>query len=216
MADFPNYVEAVVQSLSKLGLLISSEARQEIDQFFNVHAQELLGRWGQELGGFTLEQSRALSLLNAAEYALLPAFANPGESELPPAQAITVSVSDARLALLKGDCSLIIWTHVPSRGIIESLRVSDLMVFGGDASKVRLLLDTGGEDAPIDTSNVRYFSNQLESEHLHTDWEPAARVVHSGAIRLQSLLWLLKLAVVENPADDKFRRALRDLGFGGP
>jgi hypothetical protein len=196
----PQYVETVVESLSSAELFVfSAEARREIDLFYSQIDIPTRAR----------EQSRALSLLHSAEYALLPAFANPGEVELPPAAgAITVSANDARLALLKGDCSLIIWTHLGkySEDRIRLLQISDLMVFGGDVSKFQKQV---GYDASVHSNELEEYISNLDSVHRRSKWQPAIQTVSSGAILLQGTLWNLKLAVVEILTEMEYSMTLR-------
>jgi hypothetical protein len=114
MSNGPEYVAAIVERLASAGLFhFSDEARKEIDSFFAGAGVE---------SGILLEQGRALSHLHAAEFALEPAFIEPGSLGLPPSEPVNVSIREARLALLKGDCSLIIWTHAPAQERITSRR----------------------------------------------------------------------------------------------
>src|SRR5438034_10831605 len=130
MTNGQGYTSAIVDSLGSAGLFrFSDEARKEIDSFFAATEIE---------SAVLLEQGRALSHLHAAEYALEPAFAEPGTLG-PPFAPVNVSARDARLALLKGDCSLIIWTHAPAQERITELSVWDLTVFSGDLSKLARL-----------------------------------------------------------------------------
>jgi hypothetical protein len=205
MAEVPQYTEAVVQSLLSEGLFyFSSEARQQIDLFYRQQADSLSGGF---IPPDVTEQGRALSYLHAAEYALLPAITNPDPYILPPRHEILVSESDTRLALMKGDCSLIIWTHTPSGLRINSLHISDLTAFGGDASKVRHVMAPWPEDMVPDTSEVEMYVRELYRLYL-SEWEPAALVAQTGVIQLQGLLWCLKSAVVEFRTEAQFREYL--------
>lgn len=205
MAEVPQYTEAVVQSLLSEGLFyFESEAQHQIDLFY----RDQTARFGDVIPPDIGEQSRALSYLHAAEYALLPAIFNSDPSAVPPRQEVQVSESFTRLALMKGDCSLIIWTHTP-RGErrINSLHISDLTVFGGDASKVRHVMAPWPEDIVPDTSEVEMYVRELYSLYL-SEWEPAADVARAGIIQLQGLLWCLKSAVVEFRTEAQFREYL--------
>jgi hypothetical protein len=205
MAEVPQYTEAVVQSLVSEGLFyFESEARHQIDSFYRDQA----GQFGDVIPPDIGEQGRALSYLHAAEYALLPAIINSDPSTVPPRQEVQVSESYTQLALMKGDCSLIIWTHAPrAERRINSLHISDLTVFGGDASKVRHITAPWPEDIVPDTSEVEMYVRELYSRYL-SGWEPAADVARAGIIQLQGLLWCLKSAVVEFQTEAQFREYL--------
>jgi hypothetical protein len=199
MSEVPQYTQAVVQSLSLGGLFdFSGSAREQIDSFYFGH---------NDTSPNAAEQGRALSYLHAAEYALLPVITNPSHHVRPFGRSTPVSTGDAQLALMKGDCSLIIWTHASEQGRINSLHISDLTAFSGDASKIRHVMIPWPEDMVPSTSEVEIYSRELYRLHLG-EWEPAVDVAMSGAIQLQGLLWCLKSAVVEYRTESQFRQYL--------
>lgn len=204
-SEVPQYAEAIVESLSSIDLFVfSPETRQEVDRFYERMNLSPRGR----------EQSRALSLLHAAEFALMPAFSISGGEEGPSfGDAITVSPSDARLGLLKGDCSLIVWTHATEEdGGIANLTFTDLMVFGGDISKFRLY-GWPPTDSSYSRADLSDYFGQLDSAYQGSTWEPASQARDNGALALQWLLWQLKLAVVRSTTEGEFRQEVSD-AFG--
>lgn len=183
--------DRVVRALQEAQIFqFSPEARQEIREFFYQESfQE------ERLTDLVREQASALAHLHAAEYSLMPAFAQPGSMPLPPVNAVPVTRSSARLAILKGDCSLIIWTHAGHQGI-EPLSAADLTVFSGDASKLgRLAPGWAAEARNLDS--WRTYGAQLAQVHRAAEWMPGLEVAESGVLQLQMLLWSLKLAVAQ-------------------
>ena len=205
MPDIPNYVNTIAQRLAGL-FTFSVEASKEIDAFFDRQSGT-----APRLSALALEQGRALSYLHAAEYSLLPAFSNPGSLTFPPSR-VAVTIENARMALLKGNCTLIIWEHAPSGDRIESLSASDLTVFSGDASKMNRFSPGKSTNEGLDHYQIRDYAGLLQSLHFGSGWEPATRVVESGVLSIQSLLWQLKLAVVESSTDEELGEALADIG----
>lgn len=205
MSNGPEYVPAIVERLASAGLFrFSDEARKEIDSFFTDTGvvNEVL-----------LEQGRALSHLHAAEYALEPAFTEPGSLGLPPSEPVNVSVREARLALLKGDCSLIIWTHAPAQERITALSVWDLTVFSGDVSKLTRVSEAVWIGDASDIGRLQGYVQRLQAVYEESRWEPASRVAASGAVQLQGLLWRLKTAVVYDTSQGAIERALEEFGI---
>jgi hypothetical protein len=189
------HTDEVINILQGAGIFeFSVEARLEIDAFFG----------GVERGASDLvvQQARALSHLHAAEFALQPAFEEPGSLRFPTPSAIVVTPAHARLALLKGDCSLIIWTHAASNEGIGQLRSSDLTVFSGDASKLERLRPMWAEEVR-ETSNIwSDYGRMLEAVHRDSQWDAASKVADSGVLRLQIVLWRLKVAVTAEAIQD--------------
>ena len=202
MPGFPTYTDDVVQFLTKADLFSFTAAAQgELESCFVDGASHTGG-----VGELVIAQSRALSYLHAAEYSLLPVFLG-NEVLRSPSGAMTVSEEYARLALLKGNCSLILWTHAPARDRIERLSGPDLTVFSGDASKLtRIRLEPG--QGALDLNRLDEYSNALIAFHARTGWQPAVRIAESGALELQGLLWRLKNAVAENITPESFRESL--------
>jgi hypothetical protein len=209
-AEFPPYTEIAVQYLSqRFGLFdFSPGARNEIDSFYRDRDPSLRPA--------VAEQARALSYLHAAEYALLPAIqaladglpSSRIELLLPPQQRVTVEDGHARLGLLKGDCSLIIWTHAPKGDRINSLNVSDLTAFSGDASKIHHWAGAWWpEDMAPNTSEVEICVRELYEQLRENPWEPAADVAWIAG-QLQGLLWCVKSAVAEFRTEAQFGRYL--------
>ena len=204
MTNVPEYVPAIVEHLASAGLFRFDQARKEIDSFFvttGVDNEPLL------------EQGRALSHLHAAEYALEPAFSEPGSLSLPPSKPVNVSLREARLALLKGDCSLIIWTHAPTQGRIATLSMWDLTVFSGDVSKLTHTTEAAWAGDASDIGRLRGYVERLQAVYEESQWEPASRVAASGAVRLQGLLWRLKTAVVYDTSQSAIPRAMEEFGI---
>jgi hypothetical protein len=203
MPEPPNYVHTITDLLefTTRRFEFSLRARREIDSFFADYIAE-----GSERS-LVLEQSRALAYLNAAEYSLMPYFT--GMQQLLGGH-IRVSDVHARLALLKGDCSLIIWTHAPSQDRVRLMSISDLTVFGGDASKLARATDIEALDQTLGVPQIREYVRYLSSVHTQSNWPPAIEVARSGAIELQGLLWSLKAAVVQHTTEEDFGSALAE------
>jgi predicted RNA-binding protein with RPS1 domain len=210
MPDFPSYTGDIVQYLQEADLFVfSAAARHELDSFFLGGASNAIG-----VSELVLEQGRALSYLHAAEYSLLPVFLDT-DNHGPSAAVITVSAGYARLALLKGNCSLILWTHAPARDRIEPLSGSDITVFSGDASKLaRIQLES--DQGALDLNRIDEYSGTLRAFHSDSGWEPAVRIAESGALELQGLLWRLKNAVAEHITRGSFHEALNRLRMESP
>jgi hypothetical protein len=197
--ELPGYAEQIVTRLAEANLfLFSASAREQLDSFF---ARE------SRVAPLALEQSRALSYLHAAEYALLPAFMQPGYLPVTAAGPVAVSSDSVRLALLKGNCSLIIWTHAPAGYGVGPLSAADLTVFSGDASKLEHLLP----GAPISSDVITEYVRALEAAHAQSGWAAATQVAESGVIRLQGTLWQLKSAVTEHVTREDFNLAITRL-----
>jgi len=161
--ELPGYAEQIVTRLAEANLfLFSASAREQLDSFFASEPR---------VAPLALEQSRALSYLHAAEYALLPAFMQPGYLPVTAAGPVAVSSDSARLALLKGNCSLIIWTHAPAGYGVGPLSAADLTVFSGDASKLEHLLP----GAPISSDVIAEYVRALEAAHAQSGWAAAAQ-----------------------------------------
>jgi hypothetical protein len=207
MPNVPRVADEIAARLERERLFfLSEEARSEIDAFFYGPAQSQ-----HHIGDLAVEQGRALSYLHAAEFALSPAFADPGAFAMPPNNVIEVPVGAARLGLLKGNCSLIFWTHAPDGSAIQSLTAPDLAVFGGDISKMQRLQPESAQFTP-QNDTLHSLASQFQYLHDATGWEPAIRVAESGALRLQVLLWALKRAVIEESPGAAIDRALQEFG----
>ncbi len=188
------------------------------EQAFRVN--EELGRAGiaeyetsavDEVEAFVNEQERrfssedpalfsrgmALTYLSAAEFALLPAFVEPTQTVIPPAAPLSVGKDHARLAILKSDCPLSYPIHPRDMGALPW----DVMVFGGDVSKTAILLPDW--QRMTEGPTVLYdLVKQLEEMHRNSEFRLARDVVDRGVIRVQALLWRVKLAVTAHPSFD--------------
>ncbi|MBV9381246.1 MAG: hypothetical protein JOY82_04765 [Streptosporangiaceae bacterium] len=157
-----------------------------------------------------------LTYLSAAEFALLPAFAEPTQAVIPPAAPLSVGEDHARLAILKSDCPISFPVHPKEQGALPW----DVMVFGGDVSKTAILLPdwqrmTEGPAVLYD------LVGRLEGMHRESESTLARDVVESGAIRVQGLLWRVKLTVAGPPSfgtgiRDALDEALDTLGLRRP
>ena len=162
-----------------------------------------------EVEAFTSEQERrfsaedpalfsqvmALTYLSAAEFALLPAFIYPEQAVIPPTAPLLVGMDHARLAILKADCPITWPVHPKKEGALPW----DVMVFGGDVSKTAILLPEWQRMA--EGPAVLYeLVDQLERMHRDSGSRLATAVANSGAIRVQALLWRVKLAVAGHPS----------------
>jgi hypothetical protein len=200
MPDGPDYVNELVEQLAAASLFhFADEARKEIDGFFALSGID---------SPALLEQARALSYLHAAEFALEPAFADPGAVHLAPSEPLEVEAGHARLALSKGDCSLIIWTHAPANQRIGSLSVWDMTVFSGDVSKLARTTEGQWTGDATDVERLPGYVERLESIYAESHWEPAAHPTMRAAVRRQGLLWRLKAAVVYDPGQGAIARAM--------
>jgi hypothetical protein len=202
MPDGPDYVHELVEQLAAASLFrFADEARKEIDGFFAISGID---------SPVLLEQARALSYLHAAEFALGPAFADPGAVRLAPSEPLEVEAGHARLALSKGDCSLIIWTHAPANERIGSLSLWDMTVFSGDVSKLVRTTEARWTDDAADVGRLPADVERLESIYAESHWEPAAHPTMRAAVRRQGLLWRLKAAVVYDPDEGAVARAMAE------
>ncbi len=194
-----------VEHLATAGLFsFDVQAAEELDHYF-LESAPVQHEASDEL----MEQGRALAHLHAAEFALAPAFADPEGWALPPSTVVRVEAVHARLALLKGDCSLILWTHAPDGGRIRSLSASDLTVFSGDTSKLNRLRP----EWAIEATNAEYLDDAvalLEEIYRRSEWPVAQMVAQIGVVRLQGLLWRLKTAVVYGDPAYAIPEAVRD------
>jgi len=161
-------------------------AAREVASFINDQQRTYPS---QESGVFSLE--RELILLSAAEFALAPALTQPTEAAIPPNSPLQVTEDHARLAILKYDCPLSFPEHLRT----EIVRPWDVMVFGGDISKTELVLPDWNR---INEGPHIVFDlvGQLEAMHMASGSQLAQQVVESGAIRVQGLLWRMKLSLL--------------------
>jgi hypothetical protein len=195
--------EVVTRLLERDLFTFDKEALGEIDAFYaEVDAEQ---------DPLAVAQGLALSTVNAAEFALIPALTL--EQPLMPDTAVHVDLRSARLSLMKSWCNLIFWTHAIGGGQgVQPLTVSDLMVFGGDASKLTKIVGSARVESGS-TEDMAGLAETLESAHISSPWYVAEQVGQSGVLRLQGLLWSLKNAVLAREAEqaiaqtvDAFRR----------
>lgn len=208
MTEIQPIAETVLRALRGRDLFeFDDEALTELAAFYE-QPQALM----PEPDPSVIEQARALSHLNAAEFALIPALANPDPGQLPPRSAIRVGVAWTRLALLKGDCSLIIWTHASTGGAgFAPLQAEDVAVFAGDISK-STKLRTRVDFATADDANLAEMVPTLESVHRQSHWPPAQQVADAGVLQLQGLLWTLKRSVVSPDAVRSIQQEVENFG----
>jgi hypothetical protein len=156
-----------------------------------------------------LTRVREQTHLAAAEFALLPGLTEPGAISVA-VDPVEVDQADAAMAILKWDCQLI--TGCPT---VESFGPADLTVFSGDSSKFDALRgDWPGLTA--DPEELHSFVRTLEAAHERHRAPLVNAVAGSGVLRLQGLIWRLRLTVAGMPgypgpleaALDDSRRAL--------
>lgn len=144
----------------------------------------------------------ALTYLSAAEFALTPALVEPAGAVIPPVEPLKVGWREARLAILKSDCPISFPIH-PRHQVAMPW---DIMVFGGDVSKALILMPdwqriTEGPQVLYD------LVDRLEAMHRESEYGPAEGAADGGAIRVQALLWRVKLEVMGQPSFDTGIRA---------
>jgi hypothetical protein len=201
----PEIEVGVVRALESRNLFrFRPEVGQAIEPFVEATAVAF-----PNLDPAYLTQVREQTHLAAAEFALIPALAEPGVIKVT-VEPVEVDQADAALAVLKWDCQLI--TGCPQT---ETFGPADLTVFSGDTSKFNVLIG----DWPkliADSQELHGFVRALEAAHERHPEPLVNAVAESGVLRLQGLIWRLRLTVAGMPgypgpleaALDDSRRAL--------
>lgn len=156
-----------------------------------------------------LTQVREQTHLAAAEFALLPGLTEPGAIKVA-VDPVEVDQAHAALAILKWDCQLITGCFET-----EDFGPADLTVFSGDTSKFDAL-DGDWPRLISDPQELHNFVRTLEAAHEQHQAPLVNAVAGSGVLRLQGLIWRLRLTVAGAPgypgpleaALDDSRRAL--------
>ncbi|WP_189272429.1 hypothetical protein [Kitasatospora griseola] len=207
----------VVNELQRAGLFaFSSTAVEEVDEFCRswlAHDFEVSSK---------LQGVRELALISAAEFSLAPAFLDP-LAVRPPYE---VSRDDATIALLKSDTNMIIPVHLkgdPDQGLESLVSRNDISVFSADIAKLQLLAPGWWEEVNHDHDRVWECIEDLQYAHRTCPWIPARMVAASPLLKIQGLLWLLRLTISRNERYEgevpgvvsTFIARYRSLGGGG-
>jgi len=199
VADLPDTLQNL---FSEAGLFRFTEPADDVIKSF-------VGDSGRGHGPWT-ERAVATIYANAAEFALLPIFAGFWDMPLPPASPVEVTENAAYLALFKGDCSTIIWTHPPDSQATSPL---DITVFSGDISKLIRIRTNFLEN--YNPQSIQASAAALEDSYLVSFSPGANRIAESGVVRLQGLLWHVKLAIAAEVPEREIGRAIAVYREGG-
>ncbi|MFI0906775.1 hypothetical protein ACH4TE_25115 [Streptomyces sioyaensis] len=139
---------------------------------------------------------RKLMLLAAAEFSLIPSFLMPANYGTP----FKVRGDDAMLALLKSDTTPNWPFHMQaiSEGRARSLLSSvDLSVFSADIAKLFLMNPEWWHklDGP---SELWKAVEEIEQIHRECPWRPLKVLGESSLLKIQGLLWQLRLTVINH------------------
>jgi hypothetical protein len=141
-----------------------------------------------------LTQVREQTHLAAAEFALIPALVEPGAVQLA-TEPVQVDGADAALAALKWDCQLL-------TGCLqlrpETFGPDELTVFSGDTSRFNALMGDWPKLA-ADPAELHNFVLTMERAHAQHQAPLVNAVAESGVLRMQGLLWRLRLTVAGLP-----------------
>jgi hypothetical protein len=200
----------VSRALARAGIArFQHEAQGEVAALLSEQLQRNPGQDADQLS-----ESAELIRLSAAELALMAAFSATGGMQIPPATPLLVTDSDMRTAILKSDNPLNLGEH-PANSRISAY---DVLTFGGDISK--LLLIAGDWEAAVDQPSTLYtVLEDLETMHVKSGSRVAMAFAESGALRVQGLLWRVKLAVAGRPSfvmplSEAIDEAVQALGIG--
>jgi len=143
-----------------------------------------------------LSQLTELVHIAAAEFSLTPVLTDPtSDVPLPPRGPIQVAPQFARLAVLKYDCTLAtICLHTSP----SDYGPSDLTVFSGDTSRF-IALDGDWNELTQSPSVLQSHVLRLQQVCEEHPSQLVRDVAASGVIRLQGLLWCLRLTVMRQP-----------------
>jgi hypothetical protein len=197
----------VVRALESRGLFrFEPEVAQVVEELVEATSTAVTN-----LDPAYLTQVRELTHLAAAEFALIPALVNPGVVKLA-VEPVQVDQAAVSLAVLKWDCQLLTGC---ARLQPETFSPDELTVFSGDTSRFNALVGDWPRLA-ADPGELHNFVRALESAHERHRAPFVNAVAESGVLRVQGLLWRLRLTVAGQPgyqgpleaALDDSRRAL--------
>jgi len=143
-----------------------------------------------------LSQLTELVHIAAAEFSLTPVLTDPtSDVPLPPRGPIQVAPQFARLAVLKYDCTLgtICLHNSPS-----DYGPSDLTVFSGDTSRF-IALEGDWNELTENPAVLQSYVLRIQQVHEEHPSQLVRDVAASGVMRLQGLLWRLRLTVMRQP-----------------
>jgi hypothetical protein len=186
-----------------------SSALEEISAFSDVREPTL---------GLSTDDLRELVCLTAAEFALLPIFAQPPASVLPVEEPLGVERMQARLALAKTNCLYIEWCV--EAAATRQLALPDVTAFSGDVAKLEAL-GVPSQDPPREIGRVAEVVDQLERGHREAQDSRARSIGDSGVLRLQGFLWAIKLSlgqrtlVLQQAVEDSYGVFELDMPVGG-
>ncbi|WP_435610819.1 hypothetical protein [Streptomyces sp. C10-9-1] len=151
---------------------------------------EFLGSWGDEVE-IDLIKAKNFILLAAAEYALIP-FIQSGKYDRP----VSVQRGDALLAVLKCDTTPMLPVHRH-----REMSAVDLSVFSSDIAKLDAI-DSGWWEDLVGPESLWRFVERLERAHSECPWMPLRDLSNSSLLRIQGLLWELRLTVAKHRGFD--------------
>lgn len=141
-----------------------------------------------------LTQVRELTHLAAAEFALIPALVEPGVVKLA-VDPVQVDRAAAGLAVLKWDCQLLTGCLALQS---HTFGPNELTVFSADTSRFNTLAGDWSRLA-ADPRELHNFVRALERSHARHRAPLVNAVAESGVLRVQGLLWRLRLTVAALP-----------------
>jgi hypothetical protein len=142
----------------------------------------------------SLTQLRELTHLAAAEFALIPALADPGSVNLA-TEPVRVNKANAALGVLKWDCDILTGCWPLQSRIFGP---DELSVFSADTIRFNVLMGDWPRLA-ADPGELHNFVRVLESAHAQHQEPLVNAVAQSGVLRVQGLLWRLRLTVAGLP-----------------
>jgi hypothetical protein len=139
------------------------------------------------------ESFRAFIEFGAVEFALAPLYDGAGEARRTPNQILPIKVSDSAAAdaIFKTDCGPFM-EH--AQKLPSELKPWDIFAFAGDMSKLELLGLSEDINALADPKNMEFAVTELAMRYDRAGF--GDRIVESGILAAQGLIWFAKLAVL--------------------
>ena len=178
---------------SGLFLFDSAETRVVRDFASSTRLQQL----GLELDPGSVTQTSDLLHLAAAEYAVGRSCAEAGLGVSPPQRSAPVYVTeaDAVLGVLKYNCNLI---DGCAARLASDFRPDDFSVFASDVRRLESF-NLSWTAVTQDRQQLYYYVSQLERVHFSQGYSVASAAASTGLIRLQGVLWAMRLAIMGQP-----------------
>jgi hypothetical protein len=187
---------SIIEILDDLELFtFSDEAKAQVEAFGGEYAP-IIERNGLDTG-YVLEFLRA----TAAEAALIGRF---GAENIIGERPIAVEKEAMDLAITKTDCSP---TNLDHKGRFQDL-MPDMFLFSGDFAKVEAILSEPNLETLY--SDFDTVIERLEASYAESMTTIGALVSRNASVRVQGLLWKMKLELGREP--DRLEATAKEYG----